>query len=68
MATKKKSEEKPKITVHASPEVKLVEVVCKTAYFDKKLNRNVYYKERVAMSEERATELAKKKLVFICGG
>ena len=65
MATKKKeSAEKPKITVLAPKNEKLVEVFVKSAYFDKVLKKNVYYGEKIGVPEKRAEELAKKGLVI----
>lgn len=53
------------ITFVAPPKHKLVEAFCKAAYYDVQLERNVYYGEIVAMSEERAKELEGKGLVTI---
>lgn len=59
-----KKESECKVTVVAPPDVKLVETLCVGAYFDVKLGRNVYYGERLPMSETRADELAEKGLVI----
>ena len=60
-----KNEQECKVTVVAPPEVHLVDTLCIESYFDVELGRNVYYGERLPMSEARATALAEKGLVRV---
>lgn len=62
-----KKAEECKVVVKAPKAAHLVDVRVIEAYYDIKLERNVYYGEILSVSEERAKEIKEKGLVLILG-